>query len=148
MQSSPPENPRLQIAGLKVWVHGRQFPTSDDYWDGNWLRISAEYRSASSRVKTEGPIIHLGELVGLFESCERLYETLAGEAELDCMEPELNVKLKAGLSGQIQLEVSITPDNLNEEHIFRQDIDQTYLPQIIAECGSLLAEYPIKGTRT
>lgn len=33
--------PDLTISGLKVWVHGREYENSDDYWDGNWLRVTA-----------------------------------------------------------------------------------------------------------
>jgi hypothetical protein len=139
------EDPQLQIGSLKVWIHGRQFPNAKDYWDGNWLRITAECSSSSSKVKIHGPIIHLGELAGLLVSCRQLYENLSGEANLDCMEPELNVRMKAGSSGQIRLEISITPDNLNEEHLFRQDIDQSYLPSIIAACESILAEHLVRN---
>jgi hypothetical protein len=32
--------PDLQIAGLRLWVHDRQFPMADDYWDGNWLQVT------------------------------------------------------------------------------------------------------------
>jgi hypothetical protein len=27
--------PAIQLAGLSIWVHGRQFPDLHDYWDGN-----------------------------------------------------------------------------------------------------------------
>jgi hypothetical protein len=145
LEPQPLEDPQLQISGLRIWIHGRQFPNSDDYWDGNWLRVTAECRSQGSRVRVHGPIIHLGELSGLSESCKRLYETLSGAACLDCMEPELNVKMTAKGSGQIELEVSITPDNLNEKHIFRESIDQSYLPSIIASCEAILAEHPVKS---
>src|SRR5256885_6731459 len=33
--------PDIKLGGLQVWVHGRQFPDAIDYWDGNWLRITA-----------------------------------------------------------------------------------------------------------
>jgi hypothetical protein len=33
--------PNLELEGLQIWVHGRQFPDSNDYWDGNWLRVTA-----------------------------------------------------------------------------------------------------------
>ncbi|MFC4159857.1 hypothetical protein [Chitinimonas lacunae] len=33
--------PDLLIAGLRVWIHGSQFPNAVDYWDGNWLRVTA-----------------------------------------------------------------------------------------------------------
>lgn len=140
------DDPQLQISGLRIWIHGRQFPRSDDYWDGNWLLVTAEYKRAGSRVTAEGPIIHLGELAGLLDSTRLLHETLSGEACLDCMEPELNVKMTAGDLGHIGLEVSITPNSLTEEHTFRESIDQSYLPQVIASCESILHAYPVKSS--
>jgi len=74
--------PDLQIAGLRVWIHGRQFPDATDYWDGNWLRATAYCIYPESTVRVHGSIIHLGEIVGLLRSCERLYQTLEGRAAL------------------------------------------------------------------
>src|SRR6185295_10495914 len=89
------DEPNLQIGGLKLWVRGRQFPSAQDYWDGNWLKVTARCDSASSTVSAAGPIVHLGELVQFLEECERLYESLSGIAKLDCMEPNLSVTLMA-----------------------------------------------------
>jgi hypothetical protein len=77
----------LKIAGLRIWVHGRQFPDSKDYWDGNWLRVTAHCASESAHVRVHGAIIHLGEIEGLKSGCEVLSQTLAGSAVLDCIEP-------------------------------------------------------------
>ena len=95
------DEPSLQIGRLKLWVHGRQFPLAQDYWDGNWLHVTARCDSASSTVSTIGPIVHLGELAQLLEECERLYESLSGIAKLDCMEPNLGVTLTAKTSGHV-----------------------------------------------
>lgn len=32
--------PDLVLVGFRLWVHGRQFPDKQDYYDGNWLTIS------------------------------------------------------------------------------------------------------------
>ena len=33
--------PDIKLAGLQIWIHSRQFPDTDDFWDGNWLNITA-----------------------------------------------------------------------------------------------------------
>ncbi len=117
MFEQPHENldkPDLQIGGMKLWVHGRQFPLAHDYWDGNWLQVTARYDSASSTVSTVGPIVHLGELVSLLGECERLYESLSGVAKLDCMEPNLGITLTAKTSGHIDVRIHITPNHIPE----------------------------------
>jgi hypothetical protein len=136
--------PDLVIAGLKIWIHGRQFPDSTDYWDGNWLRVTAYCNSPNAMVKTGGPIIHLGEISGLLKGCEQLYSSLNGEAGLDCMEQELNVKLRAESGGSIKTKISVISNRLRDSHEFTYDIDQSYLPAIISACSNILEKYPIR----
>jgi hypothetical protein len=136
--------PDLQIAGLRVWIHGRQFSESTDYWDGNWLSATAYCVYPDSRVRVHGSIIHLGEVVGLLRSCERLYQTLEGSAALACIEPSLGVQLVAETGGHIRVVISISPDHMSERHSFTDGFDQTYLPPVIAACKRILERYPVR----
>jgi hypothetical protein len=140
--------PQLQIAGLRVWVHGRQFPNAMDYWDGNWLRVTAYCLYPDSQVRTHGSILHLGELVGLLRDCESLYNSVKGTAALKCIEPNLRVTLEAEWNGAIKVHIEITPEQLTERHSFDDSIDQTYLPGIIADCETILSVYPIREPGT
>lgn len=137
--------PAIEISGLKIWVHGRQFPDMEDYWDGNWLRITAHCGAQGSSVWASGPIIHLSELHEWLISARKLNETLKGEANLECMEPELSVCIQSGSLGQMEMEVNITPDHLKQEHRFRFEIDQSYLPQLISQCSRVLELNHIRG---
>jgi hypothetical protein len=136
--------PSLQLDALRIWVHGRQFPDSLDFWDGNWLNITANCASAGSSVWISGPRIHLSELETLYNEATRLYDTLTGEAALKCLEPELNVLLKAKSLGHIAVTVQITPDHLNQSHRFLFEVDQTYLPAFLGQLKTTLVEYPIR----
>lgn len=136
--------PDLVIAGLRLWIHGRLFPKSVDYWDGNWLRVTAYCIYPQSIVRSHGPIIHLGEIVGLLRGCEQLYQTLQGQAALSCMEPNLGVELIAETGGHIRVQLSITPDHMAESHSFTDSFDQTYLPPIIAACQAILVKFPVR----
>src|SRR5262249_8904413 len=91
--------PDLQVAGLRVWVHGRECPNAVDYWDGNVLRVTAYCKYPDSMVRVHGSLVHLREIVGLLRSCENLYQTLEGRAALECLEPNLGVELLAGTGG-------------------------------------------------
>jgi hypothetical protein len=139
-----PDVPSLQIGRLKIWVHGRQFPLAQDYWDGNWLHVTARCDSASSAVSAAGPILHLGELARLLDECEHLYESLSGVAKLDCMEPNLGVTLTAKTSGHVDVLIRITPNHMLERHEFNESIDQTFLPTIISQCSEILMEHPLR----
>ena len=137
----------LRIAGLKIWVSGRQHPELHDYWDGNWLQVSARCTNrGSSVVEVEGPILHVTEIAALLQGCESMYATLSGSAMLDCIEPNLFAELSMKTAGHVATMVRITPDHLAEAHTFHFEIDQSYLPAIIRECRGILKDYPVRGS--
>jgi hypothetical protein len=138
----------LTLAGLRIRVHGRQLPDAQDPWDGNWLSVTARCEDAGASIVVSGPILHLSELVGWCGEIEKLLATLAGEARLACIEPNLSVVLKATSLGHITLDVSITSDHLTQKHWFQFNIDQSYLPPLIAGCRSILQAYPLRGEQT
>lgn len=140
-------DPDLRIAGLRLWVHNRQFPESEDYWDGNWLNVTAECRSPGTSVRVDGPIVHLGEIQMLIEQLEVLYRSLHGQARLECMEPNLDVSLRALTGGHIEVRISLTPNQLAESHTYTEGLDQTFLPGIIAECKAILGKFPPKSPK-
>ncbi len=43
------------------------------------------------------------------------------------------------------MRVRITPDNLTQSHSFEFEIDQSYLPGVIAQCGDVLFRFPVRG---
>ena len=139
------KDPNLCIGGFELWIYGRQFPESDDYWDSNWLNVIALCTATGSIVQAEGSILHLTELDSLKVECKQIYDTLSGEAKLECMEPNISLKLKMESIGHCELTVSITPDNLYQEHSFIFDLDQSYLPPFITSLEQILYSYPIKG---
>jgi len=135
----------LRVAGLSLWVHGRAYEDSTDYWDGNWLRVTAFCRYPGAWTGAEGTILHLPEVMGLLRGCEKVFETLQGDAALDCMEPNLKVELKSTGSGHLAVRIAITPDHMTQAHSYTDELDQTFLPAIIAGCRAILAKYPIRG---
>ena len=146
MRGAGSEEPDLKIAGLQVWVHGREFPDAADYWDGNWLRVTARCKYAGAQVEIEGPLVHLAELGRFVSGCERLYQALEGSAGLDCIEPNLRVQLSASdKAGHISIVISITPDHMCQEHVFRDEVDQTFLPSIVESARGILNRYPVRG---
>ncbi len=138
--------PDLQIAGLRLWVHGRQFEDAADYWDGNWLRVTAHCVYPGSSVSTDGSIVRLNELAILMQGCEQIYASLKGQAKLSCIEPNLNVELTAETLGRIKVEMSITPDHMSQTHRYVDGFDQSFLPPIISACRLIIEKFPIRGS--
>ena len=142
-QLGPPD---IKLSGLQIWVHGRQFPDATDYWDGNWLRITAHCGTHGADVWTTGPILNLPAVVSWLAELEDLNHSLTGSASLVPLEVELSVTLTAGELGHISMEVEITPDNVTQEHTFRFELDQSYLEPVIASCRKIVNNYPVRGT--
>jgi hypothetical protein len=144
----------ISIGPLKIWILGRQFPDSQSYWDGNWINTVALCEGNGSRVKIEGPFIHLGELKKWRADLEEFYRTLEGSVDLATMEPTLSVKLIAKKSGTGHLECKINltkqymsgRDYATERHDFSLVIDQSYLPGLLSQLTIVLRDYPIRGT--
>ena len=137
--------PDIKLDVLQIWIHGRQFPNEEDYWDGNWLNVTAHCGSHGADVWTSGPIIHVPDIARWLDSLEWMNKSLSGEADLVSLEPELVVELKMDSPGKISMRVEITPDHITQEHNFQFEIDQSYLVELIESCCKVLAKYPIKG---
>ena len=138
--------PDLELVGLRLWVHGREFPDLADFWDSNWLNVTARVEASGARVEIQGPLIRNTEIQAFTEQLRKLNSTLKGTAKLDCLEPALHVSLTADDSvGHIGIAISITPDQLSQRHSFEFGFDQSYLPRLIARCDAILANFPIVG---
>lgn len=135
----------LSICGLRMWIHGRQFPDAADYWDGNWLRATAYCVYPHSTVRfLDQACIRVDELTSLLSGCEKMYATLSGKAALTYMEPNLSAQLDVSTNGHIRIKLSITPDYANETHEYEDEIDQSYLPAIISSCEVLVSKFPLR----
>lgn len=137
--------PHLNLAGLKLWVHGYQYDEADDYWDGNWLNATAICSENGATVLVQGAFIRTTEIDDWGRAVEKLGANLEGEARLECMEPELAVRLSAKSLGAVEMEVQITPDQLTQDHKFTFSIDQSYLAPLSSQCARLMHTFPIRG---
>lgn len=138
--------PDLQIAGLQIWIHGRQFPEAEDYYDVNWLRVTAHCSAPDASVWARGAILMVTDIAGFGAECAAMHRGSRQSAALTPLEPELSVLLKMSDSvGHIRAQVDITPNHLLQSHRLEFEIDQSFLPDIIKHCSIILEKYPIRG---
>jgi hypothetical protein len=76
-------DPDLKFANLQLWVHGREFPESDDDYDGNWFHVTAHCGASGASVWVQGSILMVTDIAGFGEECAAL---LSGEEK----SPSLN----------------------------------------------------------
>lgn len=138
--------PDLKIAGFQLWVHGRQYPDSEDYYDGNWLRVTVHCGGLGASVWTQGAILMVTDIAGFGDQCTAMLQGSAKSADLEPVEPELKLSLETtDHLGHIRTQIEITPDNLTQSHWFEFEVDQSYLPDIIRKCAAIEQKYPIRG---
>lgn len=140
------DEPSITFGPLQIWIHDRRFPDAADYWDGNWLRATAQCVGDGSIVKIQGHFLHLGDLHRWKAGIEAFQQTVEGKVELPTIEPNLGVEFEGRKphTGQFDCKVSITGDHIAERHEFRFSSDQPYLPGLLVQLSTVLRDYPIR----
>ena len=137
-------SPSISIGDLKIWIHSREFPNADDYWDGNGLNATALCSTPTAKVWCSGAILHLDGLSRWHKEILHMHETLKGSASLNSFEPNLLVDMQMDKAGHISTLVRITGEYMHETHEFRFPSDQTSLPTLIESLNSVFKTYPLK----
>lgn len=140
--------PDIKIAGLSLWILGRQFQDAQDYWDGNWLNVVATAEAVGARIEVQGAILRTDEIAVWADDIQNIQQNLAGQAHLDCIEPELDVLIECSRTGQLKVTVRITPDHLRQSHMIEYDADQSYLGELLRGCRKVLRDYPKRDQNT
>lgn len=139
------DEPDLNFCGLSLWVDQRQFPDALDFWDGNWLMVRARMEAIGARVECKGPILMTTDIMQFRDQLSAMAASLAGEAALKSLEPELSMVLTMRELGHVEAVIEITADHLNQHHRFCVDADQSYLPGLIRSCDAVLSRFPVVG---
>jgi len=135
--------PDLKVSGFQFWVHGRDFPDAQDYYDGNWLKMTA-YCGPDAGVT--GSYVCVMEIQGWLKTCEALAENLKGTAGLECLEPELDVHMEAKSHGRIEMEVTISHQPYDQPQKSSYELEQTDLTVLIQNLKTIVEKYPVRGT--
>ena len=140
------EDADVLIGRLELFVLGREFENSDDYWDGNWLRMKARIAAVGAMVETEGPFLRIDELSDFLAQLESAVQTLSGEARLETLEPNLKVTVAfIDALGHAEVRVDVTPDQLVQQHRFIDGTNQSYLQKTVRQLRAVLRDYPLRG---
>lgn len=133
--------PDLKLAGLSIFVFGRQNSDSSEDWDKNWLWSQIKVEAPGALVIVDKPSVHLFDFKNWLSEIESLRNGITEEAELKCMEPNLFIHLVLNKQGQIFMHLEVTPDRHNQKHSFKFQIDQTYLSILSNECNQILNRF-------
>ena len=129
-------------------VRGRQFPQSDDFWDGNWLDTPLTIHVGSFDAQVSSTL-RTNELLKFKEELEAVYRDNAGTAVLSTMEGWLLIEVVADGLGHLQvtghLRDEVGGGYGNDLNFELRGLDQTWLPPVLASLEEVLATYPVVG---
>ena len=139
--------PSLQVAGLQVWVHGREFPEAEDADDGNWLRVSAHCGAPGASIWTGGAILSVSELVSWSAQCERLQAGEVERAVLKTSEPELCAVIQKSDGPRppiLRVDIAL----VGQKHSLEFELEPSELSGIVQQCSAIEERYPVRGVET
>ncbi|PQZ45990.1 hypothetical protein CQ052_19410 [Ochrobactrum sp. MYb15] len=139
------DEPDLRFGGFSLWIDGRQFPDVLDFWDGNWLMVRVRMEAKGAQVECGGPILMTADIKEFRNQLAAIASSLAGEATLKGLEPNINVVLTMQKLGHVEAVIEITADHINQYHRFVVEGDQSYLPGLIRSCDAILRKFPVIG---
>src|SRR5437016_203711 len=94
---------------LALTVHGRQFPDSADFWDGNWLTCDVEVAVGAFR-GAFGRTVRNEELEQFRRQLEQLYERLTGDAALQTLEDWIDLQVRGDGRGHFAVNCRLCDD--------------------------------------
>ena len=102
--------------------------------------------ASGARVECDGPILMTTDIKQFRDQLAAMNDTLAGEATLMGLEPELNMVLRMQKLGHVEGVIELTPEHLSQHHRFTVEADQSYLPELVRSCDSILHRFPVVNT--
>ena len=139
------QTPFLKLAGISIWIEGRERPDSHDFWDGNWLNAKVRVEAPGSWVELRHTSIGIDELEAFDAQLQVLYRDLKGTAVPACLESALSIRLASDLRGHMRIEIDLTPEMGSQRHWFEFSSDQSYLPEFLAGLRRVLETYEVRG---
>lgn len=138
--------PSLEVGGLELWVHGREFPGAQDADDGNWLRVSAHCGAPGSSIWTGGAILSVSELVAWSSQCERVHRGELQRAVLRTSEPVLSAAIER-IEGHGPLSLRVEISLVRQKHSLEFELEPSELLKIVRQCSAILERYPVRGAK-
>jgi hypothetical protein len=137
--------PDISLGHFSLWVVARQFPDSQDEWDGNWLIVRARFGDGDASAETSGPVL---DTVAMFTFRRDLLELLRnghGYAALASLEPDVSVEVDTPSPGG-RPRVGVTFfSNQDETRELEFEVDRDELLALIGQLDAVLLRFPVRN---
>lgn len=123
----------------------RSYPATQEFWDGNWLKVDLEVRAGAFRGRFEADL-RCEEFERFAEQLAALQASGRGEALLETMEGWVSLRLVADQRGHLEGTCEVRDDPaLGSCLRFGLTADLTHLPPMLAALGLILVAFPVVG---
>jgi hypothetical protein len=137
--------PDLRVAGFQVWVHGREAADAAGSEGANWLRGTAHCGALGASVWAAGAILETIDVALWAQQCDALADGRTDHADLAPVEPDLQVQIRRiERLGRWVMRVQITPDHVQQKHLFDFEVDEADLRGIARQCAAVADAYPVR----
>jgi len=131
---------------VSIEVLSYQYPDLTDVDDGNWLFSQISVRAGMWQGSVQATL-RTEDFPEFYRQIKELYQNPVSTAKYETLEGWLNLTLSGDRFGHINIEGSaLDAPGIGNELRFHFQIDQSYLPAILASLEALEAEYPIRGS--
>jgi hypothetical protein len=123
-------DPALAIGPLRLWLTS---PPNSEGWLGARARVGAQLEFRVSLYKDN--------VLGFLSRCQAMYDDVGEPRAADLgIEPEFALLLTSDKFGTIKAALRVSDSAPTEMHQYWFDVDQSYLPRLIAALRSALEE--------
>jgi hypothetical protein len=118
-----------------------------DFWDGNWLACRIEVAGGGCRARCSASL-RAEEIADFHDALAALSAGTAHAAAFTTLEEQIALRLHRDAAGRVQVTGSVQdrPGDGNSLQ-FTLELDQSYLPDSLAQLGRLVARFPVRGIR-
>jgi hypothetical protein len=132
---------------VKIKINGFSYPSSTDFWDGNWINSTISLRAGAFKASYDAELRNV-DFYQLMNELERLHDNLKGSANFFTIEEYLEIKINGDGIGHFTADcVAIDFPGVDQSKLqFRLNFDQTEINGLIRMISDILDNYPIKET--
>jgi hypothetical protein len=145
-QSDTLGEPSVAAAGLRLWVHGRLFPSAHDPDEGNLLRATIRCESDELAVKTDDAAIRASDLARWARDCRALLKGAGVLARLSLKKGVFEIVLKTTEDHErFRMHVAVVPGEGAKAQSFDFDLFRNELEEMVRQLAAIVRTYPVRG---
>jgi hypothetical protein len=137
--------PSLEVAGLRVWLHRRQFPSSHDLDEGNLIAATIRCDHEGVTVRADDASVRSSDIARWTKELRALQKGTSALARLSLKKGIFEIILQATEDlSLILMRVAVAGNGL-PARTYEFVLQRGALDDILRQCGEMLTAFPVRG---